>query len=362
MAEMIMVSEDVLRKQIASVYVAWGMAPEHIDTTVEVMVETDLMGIDSHGVGMLAGYQDKKTHGRLKPKPDITIVKETPATALIDADRSIGHVPGVMAMKLAIKKAKAIGIGAVGVRNSNHYGAAGYYSALAAAEGIIGMAFTSVTSPIVVPTFSREPYLGTNPIAFTAPAKRNKPMSLDMATSTVASGKVSIAKRTGKPMPEGWVVDREGRPLTDAALAPSGNRRLTALGGTRELGSHKGYGLALMVEVLCSTLNGQKSGPRDATDTEFRNKTKETVGHFFMAIDPEMFGGGDDFREEMDALMERLRGLPPVDADEPVQVAGDQQYKDYAERKKIGIPLTKALYEEVREVCKVSGAAFILGR
>lgn len=361
MADMITVSEALLRKQISDVYAAWGMAKEHIDTTVEVMVETDLMGIDSHGVGMLAGYQEKKDHGRLNPKPEIRIVKETPATALIDAGRSIGHVPGVMAMKLAIRKAKAIGIGAVGVRNSNHYGAAGYYSALASAEGVIGMAFTSVTSPIVVPTFSREPYLGTNPIAFTAPAKRNKPMSLDMATSTVASGKVSIAKRIGKPMPVGWVVDREGKPLTDAAKAPSGNRRLTALGGTRELGSHKGYGLGLMVEVLCSTLNGQISGARDATDPEFRHKTKETVGHFFMAIDPEMFGGGDAFREEMDALMDRLRGLPSVEPGEPVQVAGDQQYKDYAVRKKAGIPLSKALYEEVREVCKASGAKFILG-
>jgi LDH2 family malate/lactate/ureidoglycolate dehydrogenase len=361
MVEMITVPAELLRRQIASVYEAWGMAKEHIDTTVHVMVETDLMGIDSHGVGMLSSYQEKKDHGRLNPRPEIRIVKETPATALIDAGRSIGHVPAVMAMKLAIRKAKAIGVGAVGVRNSNHYGAAGYYSTLASAEGIIGMAFTSVTSAIVVPTFSREPYLGTNPIAFAAPAKKNKPLSLDMATSTVASGKVSIAKRTGKPMPVGWVVDKEGRPLTDASKAPSGNRRLTALGGTRELGSHKGYGLGLMVEVLCSTLNGQISGVRDTHDPDFRNKTRETVGHFFMAIDPEMFGGGEGFREEMDALMDRLRGLPPVDAAEPVQVAGDQQYKDYAERSKSGIPLTKALYEEVRAVCQASGAPFMLG-
>ena len=362
MAAMIIVAADLLRRQIAAVYDQWGMSKEHIDTTVQVMVETDLRGIDSHGIGMLAGYQDKKDHGRLKPRPDIRIVHETPATALIDADRSIGHPPAVMAMKLAVQKAKVVGIGAVGVRNSNHYGAAGYYSTIASDMGVIGMAFTSVTSPIVVPTFSRDPYLGTNPIAFAAPARKNKAFSLDMATSTVASGKVSIAKRAGKPMPVGWVLDRQGQPLTDASKAPSGNRRLTPLGGSRELGSHKGYGLAVMVEILCSTLNGQRSGPRDADDIGFRNKTKETVGHFFMAIDPEMFGGGEAFRDEMDALMDRLRGLPPVDPNEPVQVAGDAEYKAYEERSRSGIPLTPALYEEVREVCKKSGADFILGK
>lgn len=361
MAEMINVSEELLRRQIAAVYESWGMAREDIDITVNVMVETDLRGIDSHGIGMLPGYQEKKDCGRLNPRPSIRIVRETPATALIDADRSMGHPPAVMAMKLAIQKARAIGIAAVGVCNSNHYGAAGYYSMMAAEAGIIGMSFTSVTTPIMVPTFGRDPWLGTNPIAFAAPARRNKAFSLDMATTTVASGKVSIAKRKGVPMPEGWALDRDGRPLTDASKAPSGNRRLTPLGGTRELGSHKGYGLAMMVEILCSTLNGQKSADRDLDDPDQRLKTRETVGHFFIAIDPEMFGGGEAFRQEMDVLMDRMRATPPADPGEPVQVAGDAEYKAYAERKQSGIPLTRALYEEVREVCRLSGAKFILG-
>ena len=360
MAEMINVGEALLRRQIAAVYEAWGMSKAHIDTTVDVMVETDLRGIDSHGIGMLPGYQEKKDSGRLNPRPDIRIVRETPATALIDAGRSMGHPPAVMAMKLAISKAKAIGIAAVGVCNSNHYGAAGYYSMMASDAGLLGMAFTSVTTPIMVPTFGRDPWLGTNPIAFAAPAKRNKAFSLDMATTTVASGKVSIAKRKGTPMPAGWALDKDGQPLTDAAKAPSGSRRLTPLGGTRELGSHKGYGLAMMVEILCSTLNGQRSADRDLTDPAQRMKTKETVGHFFIAIDPVMFGGGEAFREEMDVVMDRLRATPPADPGRPVQVAGDAEYAAYAERRQSGIPLTRALYEEVREVCQQSGAKFIL--
>lgn len=362
MAETIVVSADVLRRQIAGVFQTWGMSEEDIATTVHVMVETDLRGIDSHGVGMLASYQEKKDHGRIKPRPNVRVLQETPAVALLDADCSMGHPPSVNAMKLAVQKAKTVGIGAVGVRNSNHYGAAGYYSLLAADLGVIGLSFTSVTSAIVVPTFSRDPYLGTNPIAFAAPAKRNKAFSLDMATSTVASGKVSIAKRTGKPMPVGWVLDREGQPLTDASKAPNGNRRLTPLGGNRELGSHKGYGLAMMVEILCSTLTGQICAPRDVNDPDFRHKTQETTGHFFIAIDPAMFSGGDDFRDEMDALMDRMRGLPAIDPNQPVQVAGDAEYAEYEVRCKSGIPLSSALVDEVRDVCKVSGASFILDK
>ncbi len=360
MADMITVTADLLRRQLSAVFESWGMPREDIDTTVRVMVETDLRGIDSHGVGMLANYQEKKNHGRLKPRPQVRIIRETPAMALMDADCSIGHPPSVAAMNLAVNKAKAVGIGAVGVRNSNHYGAAGYYSLLASDLGVIGMSFTSVTSAIVVPTFSRDPYLGTNPIAFAAPAQRNKAFSLDMATSTVASGKVSIAKRTGKPMPAGWVLDNHGQPLTDASKAPNGNRRLTPLGGSRELGSHKGYGLAMMVEILCSTLTGQVSAPRDINDPDFRNKTLETTGHFFIAIDPALFGDGEAFREEMDALMDRMRALPAIDPGQPVQVAGDFEYAEYEVRSKSGIPLSAALYEEVREVCRQSGASFLL--
>ncbi len=357
MARVTNIPASVVRAQLEAVFQAWGMTSQNIATTVEVMVATDLSGVDSHGLGMLPGYHQRRGRGMIKDSPDIRVVREKPAAALIDADRSLGHPPSVMAMKLAMEKARTMGVAVVSVRNSNHFGAAGYYSRMAAEDGIVGMAMTNAPTPAMVPTFGRDPILGTNPIAFAAPAERNPPFSLDMATTTVAVGKLNIARRLGKAIPEGWALNSEGQIETDGAAAFEA-RRLTPLGGDRERGSHKGYGLATMVEILCATLSGSWSDGPGPDGKPVRTKTN--VGHFFLAIDPSKVRADGEFQADLDRMIDMLHATPPADPENPVQVAGDPEVRATATRSVDGIPIADTLIEEVRKVAMESSAPFLL--
>lgn len=354
---MITVAEDILRRQITSVFVSWGMAVAYAETAATVMVDTDLHGIDSHGIGMLPAYQAMQSAGRMDPTARFDVVKDFPSIALIDGMNGLGHPVSVRAMEMAVEKAGNTGIGVVSVRHSNHYGAAGYYARMAADQGMIGISMTSTPGLALVPTFGREGRLGTNPIAFAAPASDSPPFLLDMATTTVAVGKVTIAKRLGKEMPVGWATDQDGNPTTDASLARE-LRMLTPLGGTRELGSHKGYGLAAMVEILCCTLSG--SLPNAVSDPSTEDNTAFDVGHFFLALDPEIFRDDDDFGGELDALINALRGTTPSDPAQPVLVAGDPERAAYADRIEAGIPISDALFDEVRGVAEDADVPFLL--
>jgi LDH2 family malate/lactate/ureidoglycolate dehydrogenase len=355
------VPADAVRQQIEDILTAWGMAAETIPPTVEVMAETDLRGIDSHGIAMLPLYAELRRQGKIKMDPKIEVVREIGVTALIDGGGGLGHAPSVKAMNLAVDKARANGLAAVAVRNSNHYGAAGAYSLIAARAGLIGMAMTNAGSRAIVPTRAKEPVFGTNPIAFAAPASRNKPLALDMATSTVAVGKVKLAVYNNKPMPEGWVVDDSGRTITDAREAFDGHGRLkfdfgvTPLGGLPSLSSHKGYGLAAMVEVLCSMLPG---APFIGA---LENRGEHQTGHFFLALDPAAFRNGSDFGNELDGMIDHLRGLEPVDSGLPVLVAGDPEEIARADRLENGIPIPDALDEALRKICTESGAPYLFG-
>lgn len=347
---------ETVRRQLEAVFRKWGMAADHIATTVDAMVATDLSGVDSHGLGMLPSYHERRGRGIVNDRPDIRVVREKPAVALIDADRSLGHPPAAMAMRLAIEKARAVGVAVVGVRNSNHFGAAGYYSRMAAEAGVVGMAMTNAPGPAAVPTFGREAVLGTNPIAFAAPAARNPPFALDMATTTVAVGKLNIARRLGKAIPAGWALDADGAPETDGAAAYAA-RRLTPLGGDRDRGGHKGYGLATMVEILCAVLNGAWS---DGPGPDGRpQRTKHDVGHFFLAIDPALVRADGEFEADLDRMIDMLRATPPVDPAQPVLVAGDPEVAATADRRENGVPVAETLIEEVRRVAEASGAPFL---
>ena len=296
------VPADQIRQQLVSVLRAWGMSPAHADTTAEMMLETDLRGVDSHGISMLPTYDREFRAGRLNMRPQFKVVRQGPATALIDADASLGHPVSVYAMNMAIDKCREIGVAVVSVFNSHHFGAAGCYSRIAADRGVIGMVTSATRGVTMVPTFGAEPVMGTNPLAFAAPARRNPPFQLDMATTTVAAGKVKVYKLNHKPVPSGWVVDGDGKPVTDAETAfshvferPDGG--ITPLGGPREVGGHKGYGLAVMVHILGGTLAGASFSP-------LRNQTQKpsdphNIGHFFLAIDPPRVPG-----------RRRLRGGP----------------------------------------------------
>jgi LDH2 family malate/lactate/ureidoglycolate dehydrogenase len=340
------------------------MDADIVKTTAEVMVETDLAGVDSHGVSMLMDYEAFKSRGKLNVKARPKIVMETPVAGSVDAGAGLGHPAAVMGMELAIKKARAMGVGVVTVFNSHHFGAAGYYAALASRAGFVGMVTSCTRSIAVVPTRAAVPVLGTNPIAFAAPTKRNAPFLLDMATSSVANNKIKVYDLNGKQLPAGWVLDGEGAPVRDPKAAmkiiydKQGGGGQTPLGGTAEMSSHKGYGLAMMGHILGGTLSGGSFSP-------IRNKTQQPgdpdrLGHFFLAIDPKLFRPEGAFEDDLDAAIDVLHATPPVDPALPVLVPGDPERASRAERLQNGIPMPVTLLEKIKVVCEKSGVPFLL--
>ncbi|MCH9671195.1 MAG: Ldh family oxidoreductase [Gammaproteobacteria bacterium] len=360
---MLQLSAETIRDQLRLVFESWKMESHHIETCVLQMVEADLMGIDSHGIGMLPTYADNFSRGALVANPTVRTVNDLGAICLLDADHGMGHVAATQGMELAIEKASQHGLGAVSVRNSNHFGAAGVYSNMARKRGYIGICTTGTTQRSVVPTFGKEPRFSTNPIAFAAPGNTQpNGFSLDMATSTVAVGKLRIAARAEKPMPEGWVVNTSGDAETDpeAALAAT-PKRLTPLGGTRTLGSHKGYGLAVMVDILSSVLSGSFIGGYNLRTGE--REKYINVGHFFLALDPRGFDDDDQpFEDRLDDLIDMLRATPAADPDQPVLIPGDPEQAAYEERTRNGIPVTDKLAAEVKAVAATSGVPFLFDR
>ncbi len=352
-----------IRHQLAAVFRAWGMSEAHADTTADMMTETDLRGVDSHGISMLPTYDGEFRSGRLNMRPIFKTVREGPAMALIDADASLGHPVSVHAMNLAVDKCLASGVAVVSVFNSHHFGAAGCYAKIAADRGVIGMVTSATRGVTMVPTFAAEAVMGTNPLAFAAPARRHSPFLLDMATTTVAAGKVKVYKLHHKPLPSGWVVDGDGRPVTDAEEAfryvferPDGG--ITPVGGTREAASHKGYGLAVLVHILGGTLPGASFSP-------IRNRTQKpsdphNIGHFFMAIDPRAFREDGAFEEDLDQVIDVLHGAKRADPAQPVLVAGDPELVTRAERLEQGVPIPEDLMVQLRAVATRSSVPFVL--
>lgn len=357
------VPAERVREQIVSIFSAWGMDPELVRTAAEVMVETDLIGVDSHGVSMLMDYDEARRKGKLNLKARPKVVREGPVTGLIDADAGLGHPAAVMGMALAIKKAETMQVGVVTVFNSHHFGAAGYYAAMASKAGMVGMVTSATRTVAVVPTRAKLPVLGTNPIAFAAPAKRNAPFLLDMATSSAANNKIKVFGLNGKPIPPGWVLDETGKSIRDADAAleilyKTKKGGLTPLGGTPEMSSHKGYGLALMVHILGGTLSGASFSPiRVRTQ---KPSDPDRLGHFFLAIDPTAFRPDGAFEDDLDAVIDVMHGTPPLDPAQPVLVPGDPEAKTRATRLREGIPIPDSLMKKIRQVCENSGVPCIL--
>jgi LDH2 family malate/lactate/ureidoglycolate dehydrogenase len=357
------VPSKLIREQLVTVFTAWGMSPAHADTTAEMMLETDLRGVDSHGISMLPTYDREFRAGRLNMRPSFKTLREGPAFALIDADASLGHPVSVHAMNLAVDKCRQSGVAVVSVVNSHHFGAAGCYSRIAADRGVIGMVTASTRGVTMVPTFGAEPVMGTNPLAFAAPAKRNSPFELDMATTTVAAGKVKVYKLNHKPLPAGWVVDDQNQAVTDPEQAfgyvferPEGG--ITPLGGAREVGGHKGYGLAVMVHILGGVLAGASFSP-------IRNRTQKpsdphNIGHFFMAIDPRAFRAEGEFENDLDQVIDTLHGARRANPAQPVLVAGDPEMATRAERLRDGVPVPDDLLEQLRAVARSANVPFVL--
>lgn len=358
------VAAQTAHAQIVAVLAAWGMPADLVATTAEVMIETDLAGVDSHGISMLMDYGESRAKGRLNLQARPRIVRDSPVTALVDAEAGLGHPAAVFGMDLAISKARVAGVGVVAVRNSHHFGAAGHYAGMAAAAGLIGLVTSATRTIGVVPTRSAVPVLGTNPIAFAAPARRNRALRLDMATSTTAANKVKVHDLQGKPLPAGWVLDGAGAAVLDAAEAWDTIKHrdtggLTPLGGTEAMASHKGYGLAMMAHVLGGTLSGASFSP-------IRVRTQapgdpDNLGHFFLALDPDAFRDEGAFEADLDDAIDVLHAATPIDPARPVLVPGDIEAETRAERLRDGIPMPAALAARLRRVCDDCGAPWLLG-
>jgi LDH2 family malate/lactate/ureidoglycolate dehydrogenase len=351
------VPAETLSAQVDAIFRAWGMADAAREACVRLMIAADLRGIDSHGAMMLPLYDQLRREGRLNMTPNLKVLRESPVTALVDGDMSLGHYPADTAMKLAIRKARGSGLAAVAVRNSNHFGAAGVYAMQAASAGLIGMAMTNVWNLAIVPTRAAQAMFGTNPIAFAAPAGEQPAFCLDMATSTVAIGKIKLAILHGRPLERGWALDAGGN-ITEDANAALEARLLTPIGGTPELSSHKGYGLAAMVEILCAMLPGAWYAP--TRERRHPGEKRYNVGHFFLAMDPHAFRAEGEFEDDLDDMIAALRAAKRLDPAQPVLVHGDPERAEMEQRGRDGIPVPEALAARIRSIATDCGAPALI--
>lgn len=346
------VSESTLRTFAKNIFLAIGCNAEHSTLAADVLLKADLRGIDSHGVARLSGYVRLWEKKRINPNPDIKIVHETATTATIDGDAGLGLVVAPFAMQLAIKKAEQYGSGWVAVRNSNHFGIAGYHALMAVGKEMIGYALTNA-SPLVAPTFSNERLLGTNPICYAFPAGKYPPVIVDMATSAAANGKLEIAQRKGIDVPEGWLQDKQGNTVTDPHALKSGGS-LLPLGSDREHGSHKGFGLSATVDILSGVLPGAGFGPWVPPFVSFLdplpNPPGQGIGHFVGAMRVDGFRPAEEFKADMDIWIERFKAAERINPDQPVIIPGEPELGAEHERKLNGIPLVDAVVNDLNEL------------
>src|SRR6202521_1450865 len=312
--DQVFVSEAALRRTVTQIFQKLGVSPDDAAEAADVLTMTDLRGVETHGVSnMLRAYVRDYKAGKLDPRPGWRVVRESPGTAVIDAERRLGVIVGPKAMRLAIDKARNVGVGVVTVYNSGHFGAIGHYAMQAALHDMVGVCFTGAGLS-VVPTFASKPMLGTNPIAIAAPARREAPMLFDAATSAIAGNKIRLAIRVASPLLPGWVTDKDGEPIMEEKPVFDRDDFYQApLGGSREQGSHKGYGFALMAEVLATALSGALPTML-APGSGSKNQ--------FAAYNIEAFTDVDQFKDSMDAMLETLRTAPPAPGEERVFYPG----------------------------------------
>jgi len=351
-SEIRVVPWEPLQEFAKEVFVQAGMPPEDAETEASVMVWANRRGVDSHGLQLLPWYVEAVDIGHMKVKPNIQIEKETPATLLIDADHAFGAVVTTFAMKKVIEKAKSVGIGWASIRKTNHQGAMGYYPLMAAEQGMAGIAWVC-SSTNMVPWGARFPGVSNNPIAISVPAKRHRPLVLDMATSVAAAAKLFVAKDKGIPIPEGWVLDKDGNPTTDpwqaAVLMP--------------VGGPKGSGLSIVLECLTSimvdfpklepVLQGKEKsfglgsviGNPDRIRRHIQNST-------VVAIDIGAFTDVEGYKEHIDNLIDGLKALPKAAGFSEIFVPGEPEWRTYDERSRSGIPLPEKTFQNLQSVAE----------
>jgi LDH2 family malate/lactate/ureidoglycolate dehydrogenase len=352
-----LIPESTLRTFTKNIFIAMGCSEIHAELAADVLLQADLRGIDSHGVARLVGYVRLWEKKRINTKPNITIVYETATTATVDGDAGLGLVVAPFAMQLAIKKAAQYGSGWVSVRNSNHFGIAGYHALMAMQKDMIGFAMTNA-SPLVAPTFSSERLLGTNPMCYAFPAGKYPPVVVDMATSAAANGKLEIAQRSGKQVPEGWIQDASGNYTTDPHALKHGGA-LLPLGSDREHGSHKGFGLSATVDILSAVLSGANYGPWVPPFVAFLEPPTDLVGagigHFVGAMRIDGFRPVDEFKAHMDNWINRFKSAATIYPEQKVIIPGEPELEAEIERKKNGIPIVDSVLTDLNGLAEKFG-------
>ncbi len=335
------------------VFIKIGCPNDQASLAADVLVSADLRGVDSHGIARLKGYVNLWESGRLNPNPKMKVIYETPSTATLDADKSLGLVSAPRAMEIAIEKAKKVGTGWVAVKNSNHFGIAAYHTMIALKHDMVGFGMTNA-SPLVAPTFSKERLLGTNPISVAIPAKNQPPFVADLATTPTANGKLELLMRKGEMTAEGFVQDREGNPSIDPSELKQGGA-LLPLGGDRIHGSHKGYCLGAVVDIFSGVLSGANYGPWVPPFVSFADFSEEEVGdgigHFLGAMRIDAFRPKDEFKDHMDNWIDRFRNSQAIEG-KKVLIPGDPEVEKQEYRLNHGIPLEDFIVEDLQKLAE----------
>jgi L-2-hydroxycarboxylate dehydrogenase (NAD+) len=351
------IEAGALHTFVQTVFERLGCLPEHAKDATDVLLYASRRGVETHGVRNVKPiYYKQIKNGLINLRPQFKIDHETPVSARVDGDSGLGLVGSPWAMRLAMAKAKQSGIGIVAMHNSYHYGAAGYYPWLALQEDMIGISMTGRfyaggSDYGVLPTFGAKSMFSTNPLAISFPTLEEPPYLLDMATSVVPFNRVTMMRDNGLNIPLGWGVDANGNPTTD----PGQVRNLYPLGGTRELGGHKGYGLMMMVSILCNLLSGGWTELYEGKPMGFNND-----GHFFAAMRIDLFRPLDAFKRDMDAMIRALHDSPKAAGHDRIYVAGEIEHETEQERLRNGIPLTQFVVDELREIGEEFGVALAL--
>ena len=351
------VKEPDLRATTEAVFMKCGVPKDQAALATDVLMFADLKGVDTHGVSnMLRAYVQGYNNKTTNPTPKWKVIKDGPTTAVIDGDRGLGLMITPKAMEICIEKARKYGTSVVVIRNSGHLGAAGYHAVMAAKQNMIGWCMTGGGNAMV-PTFGAEPKLGTNPIAVAVPAGKQPMFLFDAAMTTIAGNKIGLARRLDKPMLPGWVAKDDGTPDMDggsaAEFAAGSVRMQLPLGSTRELGSHKGYSLGVIVDVLCGQLSFAPG---------FAALANNRRGHFVAAYDVAAFGDVAEFKRNMDGMLEGLRDTKPAPGHDRVYYAGLPEYETEIERRRDGIPLHPEVVEWFRGICAELSIPFTLTR
>lgn len=340
MSESITVSAESLHAYCVGLFSRLGLSEAHAELSAENMVLTNLWGIDSHGVLRLPIYVERLKNGAINANPSIQASGGESAFEVLDGDGGLGYVVGHAAVDRAIELAKACGVGAIAVRNSNHFGAAALYAKKATDNGMLALSMTNVGPNLVVPGGSK-PITGNNPLAFGAPTRRGFPLLLDISMSAVAGGKLLLAMEKGDSIPEGWATDKQGRPTTDPAEGFDGF--LLPLGG------HKGFGLSLMIDILCGVMSGG-AFQFGINSMYAKPDAPSETGHMMIVINPALTMDHDQFLDGMDAFCDTVKSSPMWDKTQSMYLPGEIEHLSRQERLVHGIPLPTSLYEELQSI------------